>query len=100
MKKFVVIENRTNHWTEKGHTIFHGTVEEQRIVAESNDYNELKEYEFGKKDYKDEHHRYSYTIKKRADAKDSLKWFEWHKKQDRENEARFYNPKFTVLTII
>ena len=72
MKKFVVIANIGNH--------NHGTVEcsvnDVELVAESDNRVELlQKYDIGSTEYPDNGKWYSYSIEKRADARNILKRF-------------------------
>lgn len=72
MKKFVVIANIGNH--------NHGTVEcsvnDVELVAESDNRAELlQKYDMVSTEYRDNGKWYSYSIEKRADARNILKRF-------------------------
>ena len=99
MKKFVVIESRLNKYRENGRRIINCTVQEMRVVAESDNYEELQK-EYWSKKHEDEHHIYNYSIEKRAAAKKNLAFFESNRAHTRELENRFYRPCVWDLSVL
>lgn len=76
MKKFVILESIGNWEKKDGKLLISCTVEETRVYAESD--NRMELWESGKNDfspieYREDGHWYSYSIRKRAEAKRLLK---------------------------